>query len=120
MQFFLIDLGAAIAALLGYLALVAMKRRYTWIASTAPGRQRPLSAAARPGGAQAVSSAAIRRTLPRRAPRLGPHAHTAFARSGILSAAFVLARAASCVAPLGTCRCIAARRRDTHRHDFHC
>jgi hypothetical protein len=42
MQFFLIDLGSSIAALLGYLALVAMKRRHTLMESKAPARSRGL------------------------------------------------------------------------------
>ena len=47
MQFFLIDLGTASAALLGYLALVAMKRRHTWIESTGPARRRAQDSIAR-------------------------------------------------------------------------
>jgi len=36
MQFFLIDVGAAAAALLGYLTLVAAKRRYAVTVSSRP------------------------------------------------------------------------------------
>jgi hypothetical protein len=44
MQFFLIDVGTAVAALLGYLALVAAKRRYAVTVSSrrrAPARAEP-------------------------------------------------------------------------------
>jgi hypothetical protein len=40
MQFFLVDLGTAAAALLGYLALVAMRRRHASIEGKAPARVR--------------------------------------------------------------------------------
>jgi hypothetical protein len=40
MQFFLIDVGTSVAALLGYLALVAAKRRYALTLSAKTGRRR--------------------------------------------------------------------------------